>query len=64
MFKEITNVRYAPDIIFGLDNENVKVTNRKRAIIDVKNGIKKEIINTLFLLMNFIVHNPPANKNL
>ena len=35
MFKELTNVRYAPDIIFGLDNENVKVTNRKRAIISV-----------------------------
>ena len=35
LFKELPNVRQAPDIIFGLDTEKIKITNRKRVIISV-----------------------------
>lgn len=35
LFKSLPNVRYAPDIVFSMDTENVKITNRKRAIISI-----------------------------
>lgn len=35
LFKEIKTVRQAPDIIFGLDLKDIKITNRKRVIISV-----------------------------
>ena len=35
LFHDLPNVRLAPDIAFGLDTSNLKITNRKRAIISV-----------------------------
>lgn len=35
LFKDLKNVRYAPDILFSLDISEVKITNRKRAIISI-----------------------------
>jgi colanic acid/amylovoran biosynthesis protein len=35
LFKDLPNVRYAPDIAFGLDKSKLKITNRKRAIVSV-----------------------------
>ena len=35
MFKNLKNVRYAPDILFSMDTSNIKITNRKRAIISI-----------------------------
>ena len=35
LFKDLKNVRYAPDILFSLDTSKVKITNRKRAIISI-----------------------------
>lgn len=32
---EKSNITLAPDIVFGLDTSNVKITNRKRAIISI-----------------------------
>lgn len=35
LFKQLPNVRYASDIVFSMDISNIKITNRKRAIISV-----------------------------
>jgi len=35
IFKDLPNVRVAPDIVFSMDTSNVKITNRNRAIISV-----------------------------
>lgn len=35
LFKELSNVRYEPDLLFSLNTENIKITNRKRVIISV-----------------------------
>ena len=35
LFKDLKNVRYAPDILFSLDTSKVKITNRKRAVISI-----------------------------
>ena len=35
LFKDLPNVRYAPDIVFSMNTSNVNVTNRKKAIISV-----------------------------
>lgn len=43
LFKELPNVRYAPDIIFSLNTENIKITNRNRVIISVINCKKDQM---------------------
>jgi colanic acid/amylovoran biosynthesis protein len=40
LFKELKNVRKAPDIVFGLDTSNIKITDRRRVIISVINCTK------------------------
>lgn len=35
LFKDLPNIRYAPDIVFSLNTEGIKITNRRRAIISV-----------------------------
>ena len=35
LFKDLPNIRYAPDIVFSMDTNNVNITNRKRAIVSV-----------------------------
>lgn len=35
LFKDLSNVRVAPDIVFGLDISNVKITNNNNVIISV-----------------------------
>ena len=35
LFKDLSNVRYAPDIVFGINTNEINITNRKRAIISV-----------------------------
>lgn len=35
LFKDVKSVRYASDIVFNLDTKDIKITNRKRAIISV-----------------------------
>lgn len=41
LFKELPNVRQAPDILFSLDTEKIKITNRKRVVISVISCDKK-----------------------
>jgi hypothetical protein len=35
LFKDLPNVRQAADIVFSMDTSNIKITNRKRAIISI-----------------------------
>ncbi len=35
LFKELPNARQAADIVFSMDTSNIKITNRKRAIISI-----------------------------
>lgn len=35
LFKDLNNVRKAPDIVFSLDTSNIKVSNKKRVIVSV-----------------------------
>ena len=35
LFKDLPNVRQAADIVFSMDTANIKITNRKRAIISI-----------------------------
>lgn len=35
LFKELPNVRYESDIVFSMNTDNIKITNRKRAIFSV-----------------------------
>lgn len=35
LFKDLPNVRCASDIVFSMDTSNLKITNRKRAIISI-----------------------------
>ena len=35
LFKNLPNVRYSSDIVFGMNTQNIKITNRKRAIISI-----------------------------
>ena len=44
LFKELDNVRYAPEIIFSLDISKIKIKNSKRVIISVIN-CKKDDMN-------------------
>lgn len=41
LFKTLKNVRYASDIVFSMNTDNIKNTNRKRAIISVISCEKK-----------------------
>ena len=62
LFKNLPNVRYAPDIVFSMNVDNIKITNRKRAIISVisckyKLDDKYSAIyrNTIIKLIEFLV---------
>lgn len=35
LFKDLPNVRWAPDIVFSMDTSNIKITNRKRVIFSI-----------------------------
>ena len=35
IFKDLPNVRYASDIVFSMNTDKIKITNRKRAIISI-----------------------------
>ena len=35
LFSDLKNVRYASDIVFSMDTKDIKITNRKRAIISI-----------------------------
>ena len=35
LFKDLNNVRYAPDILFSANINNVKITNKKRAVLSI-----------------------------
>lgn len=35
LFKDLSNVRYASDIVFSMPTENITITNRKRAIFSI-----------------------------
>lgn len=42
LFKKLKNVRVAPDIVFGLDTKNIKITSDKRVVISVINCEQKQ----------------------
>lgn len=62
LFKDLPNVRCAPDIVFSMETTGVKKTNRKRAIISVISCIRKldgsyteKYEQKIIELMNFLV---------
>ena len=45
LFKELPNARQAADIVFSMDTSNIKITNRKRAIISIISITKSPYFN-------------------
>lgn len=35
LFKDLPNVRWAPDIVFSMDTSNIKITDRKRVVFSI-----------------------------
>lgn len=60
LFKDLTNIRVAPDIVFSLDTSDIKITNNKKVIISVvDSNFKTEVQykdsyeNKIIELINF-----------
>lgn len=35
LFKDLSNVRWAPDIVFSMDTDNITITNKKRVVFSI-----------------------------